>query len=61
MSEKGLPGTPATSEMELFVTLANDLQPLIKVTRNSIVDVAGVPDIPLNEALSFGECLSATM
>ena len=49
-----IPGTSAISKMELFVTLVNGLQLLTSVTKNSILDVAGVLDTPLNEALSGG-------
>ena len=45
--------------MELFVTLVNGLQTLTNVTKNSILDVAGLLDTPLNEALSVGGSLSA--
>ena len=47
-----LPETPAASKLEFFVILVNGLQPLTNVTKNSILDVARVPDTPLNEALS---------
>ena len=52
-------GTLATSKMELFMTLVNGLQPITNVTKNSILDAVGVLDIPLNEALSAGKCLSS--
>ena len=45
--------TPATSKVELFVILVNGLPPPTNVTKNSIFDVAGVLDTPLNEALSI--------
>ena len=48
-----------TRDMELFVTLVNGLQTLTNVTKNSILDVAGLLDTPLNEALSVGGSLSA--
>ena len=53
-------GTPTTSKIELFVKLVCGLQPLTNVTKNSILDVAGVLDTPLNEALSVGRSLSST-
>ena len=53
-----VPGTPTASNMEPFVTLRNGLKPLINGTKNSILDVAGVLDTPLNEALSVGEISS---
>ena len=37
----------ATSEMESFVTIVNDFQPLTIITKLSIVDVAAVLDQPL--------------
>ena len=52
-----VPGTPAASKMELFVILVNGLQPLTNVTKNSILEVAGVLNTPLNEALSIGGSL----
>ena len=55
-----VPGTPATSKIELFVTLVNDLQPLTKVTKNFILDVAGLVDTPINEAFFLEESLSST-
>ena len=41
---RGKSTTPAASEMEFFVTL---VKPLTTVTRRSIVDIAGVLDMPL--------------
>lgn len=38
---------PAASRMELFATLVNGFQPLTKVTKNSILHVAGVLGKPL--------------
>ena len=46
--------------MELFVTLVNGLQTLTNVTKNSILDVAGLLDTPLNEALSLFYTLNIT-
>ena len=48
-----VPETPTTSKMKFFVISVNDLQPLTNVTKNSIFDVMGVLDTPLNEALSI--------
>ena len=41
--------TPATSNMEIYVTLVNGWKPLTNVTKSFILDVAGV----LDTALSF--------
>ena len=41
----GYLGTPPTSEIELFVTLVNDFQPLTNVRKNSILDVVWVLDL----------------
>ena len=41
----GYLGTPPTSEIELFVTLVNDFQPLTNVRKNSILDVVWVVDL----------------
>ena len=38
---------PATYKMKLFVTLVNGFQPLNNVTKNSMLDVAGVLETPL--------------
>ena len=56
-----IPGTPAASKIELFVILVNGLHPLTNVTKNSILDVAGALDTPLNEALSIEGSLLHTM
>ena len=42
---RGYLGTPPTSEIELFVTLVNDFQPLTNVRKNSILDVVWVLDL----------------
>ena len=39
--------TAATSKMELFVIIVNGFQPLIIITKCSILDVAAVVDPPL--------------
>ena len=39
--------TPATSKMKFFVTLVNGFQPLTNVTKNSMLDLAGVLETPL--------------
>ena len=41
---RGICRAPATSKMELFVTLLNDFQSLTNVTKNYILDVMGVLD-----------------
>ena len=41
---RGICRAPATSKMELFVTLLNNFQSLTNVTKNSILDVMGVLD-----------------
>ena len=41
---RGICRAPATSKMELFVTLFNNFQSLTNVTKNSILDVMGVLD-----------------
>ena len=46
-----VPETPATSKLEFSVILVNGLQPLTNVTKNSILNVVGALDRPLNEAL----------
>ena len=55
-----VPGIPATSKMQLFVALVNGLQPLTNVTKNSILDIVGVLDTPLNAALSVTGSLLST-
>ena len=44
---RGVSRTPATSKMKFFVTLVNGFQPLINVTKNSMLDVAGILETPL--------------
>ena len=44
--------TTTTSKMELFVIIVNSFQPLTIITKRSILDVAAVPDPPLNIALT---------
>ena len=44
--------TATTSKMELFVIIVNGFQPLTIITKRSILDVAAVPDPPLNIALT---------
>ena len=39
--------TAATSKMELFVVIVNGWEPLIIITKWSILDVAAVLDLPL--------------
>ena len=39
--------------MEVFVTLVKDFQLLTNVTKNSILDVAGVLDMPLGVKNAF--------
>ena len=39
--------TLATFKMQLFVTLVDDIQPLTNFTKNPILDVAGLLDLPL--------------
>ena len=39
--------TPATSKMELFMIIVNGWKPLTIITKSSILDVAGVLDLPL--------------
>ena len=39
--------TAATFKVELFVIIANGFQPLTIVTKSSTLDVAAVPDPPL--------------
>ena len=56
-----VPGTPTASNIELFVILVNGLHPLTNFTKNSILDVAGALDTPLNEALSIEGSLLHTM
>ena len=41
---RGICRAPATSKMELFVTLLNSFQLLTNVTKNYILDVMGVLD-----------------
>ena len=41
---RGICRAPATSKMELFVTLLNNFQSLTNVTKNSILDAMGVLD-----------------
>ena len=43
----GVSRTPATSKMKLFVTLVNSFQPLTHITKNSMLDVAGVLETSL--------------
>ena len=42
--------TPATSKMELFVIIVNGWKPLTIITKSSILDVAGVLDLPLGRS-----------
>ena len=44
---RGESRTAATSKMERFVKIVNDRQPLIIITKLSILDVAAVLDLPL--------------
>ena len=44
---RDVPRTPATSKMKFFVTLVNGFQPLTNVTKNSMLDLAGVLETPL--------------
>ena len=58
----GYLGTPPTSEIELFVTLVNDFQPLTNVRKNSILDVVWVLDLvflELPEILKKGMWMSS--
>ena len=41
-------GAAATSKMEYFVIIFNDLKPLTIITKHSILDVAAVLDPPLH-------------
>ena len=43
----GASTTPEKSNMELFVALVNDFQPLINVTKNTMEDAFGVLDTSL--------------
>ena len=43
----------ATSRMECFVIIVNGFQPLIIITKRSILDVAAAPDPPLEFCLSM--------
>ena len=45
--------TTTKSKMELFVRKVNGSQPLIFVTKSSILDFAVVPDPPLNGHCNF--------
>ena len=40
--------TAATSEVELFVIIVNDFQPLTIITKSSTLDVAAVLEPPLD-------------
>ena len=58
----GYQGSPPTSEIELFVTLVNDFQPLTNVRKNSILDVVWVLDLvflELPEILKKGMWMSS--
>ena len=44
---RGVYRTPATSKMKLFVTFVNGFQPLTNLTKNSMLDVAGVLETSL--------------
>ena len=44
ISFKGVSSTPATSILDTLITL----KPLTNVTKNSILDVVGLVDLPLN-------------
>ena len=44
---RGVPRTPATSKMKLFVTLVNGFHPFTNVTKKSMSDIAGVLETPL--------------
>ena len=45
--------TAATFKMERFVIIVNGFQPLITITKRSILDVAAVLDPPLRLQLNF--------
>ena len=44
--------TPATSKIEPFVTKVNGWKPFTTVIKNFILEFAGIPDLPLKEALN---------
>ena len=50
---RGVSRIPAAAKLELFLTLVNGFQQLIYVTKNFILDVAGVLDPPLNSVLKI--------
>ena len=50
---KGLSRTPATRKMEFFVTLVKGGMPLTNVTKSSILDDAGILDMPLKKYLKY--------
>ena len=46
----------AISKMECFVIIVNSFQPLTIITKRSILDVAAVIDLPLNDTLFLQKC-----
>ena len=51
MTVRGGSRTTAASKMERFVIIVNGFQPLIIITKLSILDVAAILDLPLDSVL----------